>query len=720
VEGDARLREPVAMKILLVEDDELIAEPLVQALIEHRYVVDRAIEGESAWELIESFTYDLILLDVGLPKLDGVSLCRQLRAQGNQVLVLLLTARDGSVDRTEGLDAGADDYVVKPFDIQELLARMRALLRRGSAALPPLLKWYDLWLNPSTCEVTWQHQPIRLTPKEYGLLNLFLRNRQRIYSCSALMDHLWSFEEPPSEDTIRSHLKGLRQKLKAAGVPEDPIETIYGLGYRLKAAPLETDAEPLSGSKAEASPLQLGKADTAPRPEAPALLTGASQLLQTGSSAHVQLALPEAEIDLKLQAVWQEVRPKLHQRISSLEQAAARLTQGKLSKKLRQEAERNAHKLAGSLGMFGSDLGSSLAKEIEAVLQPGKRLTTDRVLQLAQWIHLLQAELERLDTQHTTDATPEALEHPPALKQPIEARVLVIDDDAQVLTALKHLLEPWGFEMFALEDARQYANAVIEAAPDLIVLDVDMPHLDGIQLCQILRSDPQSSGLPILILTARTDAATMHQMFAAGADDYVNKPIVGPELLTRILNRLERSRLLRNLADMDALTGIANRRKSTQDLNRFLSLAQRYQQPFSLAILDLDHFKQINDRHGHATGDYVLHQLGELLQTSFRGEDIVGRWGGEEFVIGMYGATQPAALQRLEDIRKVFQARTFHRDRGGAFAVTFSVGVAQYPQDGTDLQTLYHMADLALYRAKTAGKSQPMAPSNLHQPSTQP
>jgi DNA-binding response OmpR family regulator len=222
------------MRILLVEDDERIANALTETLRDRQYLVEVAADGEYAWNLIEAFAYDLIILDVMLPKLDGISLCKRLRRKGYMTPVLMLTARDTSSDKVVGLDAGADDYVVKPFDLAELTARIRALLRRGKETLPPVLEWEHLCLDPTSCEVTYNGQLLHLTPKEYKLLELFLRNNRRVFSRSAILDHLWSYEAPPVEDAVKVHIKDLRKKLKAVGAPPDFIETVYGLGYRLK------------------------------------------------------------------------------------------------------------------------------------------------------------------------------------------------------------------------------------------------------------------------------------------------------------------------------------------------------------------------------------------------------------------------------------------------------------------------------------------------------
>jgi two-component system, OmpR family, response regulator len=221
------------MRILVVEDDRRIAEPLAEALTSQHYVVDIAEDGQQGWEFVEAFDYNLLMLDVMLPKLDGISLCKQVRSQGYQMPILILSACNATPDKVSGLDAGADDYVLKPYKLQEVSARIRALLRRGSASLPAVLEWGSLHLDPNTCEVSYGSVPLAVTPKEYRLLELFLRSSSSVLSRSAIIENLWSFEEPPDEDSVKAHIKRLRQKLKKVGAPEDLIETVYGMGYRL-------------------------------------------------------------------------------------------------------------------------------------------------------------------------------------------------------------------------------------------------------------------------------------------------------------------------------------------------------------------------------------------------------------------------------------------------------------------------------------------------------
>ncbi|MEG4409097.1 response regulator transcription factor [Microcoleus sp. MON2_D5] len=222
------------MRILLVEDDSQLVASLSEALVVQRYLVDSARDGESAWDKAQAIVYDLILMDVTLPKLDGVRLCQRLRDRGYFSPVLMLTARDRSLDKVIGLDAGADAYMVKPFNLQELLAQIRALLRRGQSGTPPILKWGDLSLDPSSYEVIYERSLIRLTPKEFALLEALMRYGKKVLSRAALIEQVWTWQESPEEDTIKTYVKNLRAKLKDAGAPNDLIETVRGVGYRLK------------------------------------------------------------------------------------------------------------------------------------------------------------------------------------------------------------------------------------------------------------------------------------------------------------------------------------------------------------------------------------------------------------------------------------------------------------------------------------------------------
>jgi diguanylate cyclase (GGDEF)-like protein len=283
-------------------------------------------------------------------------------------------------------------------------------------------------------------------------------------------------------------------------------------------------------------------------------------------------------------------------------------------------------------------------------------------------------------------------------------KVLAVDDDRAISAALVALLAPSGIAVRTLNEPLHFWEALEEAQPDLLILDLDMPDLDGIDLCQAVRADARFRQLPVVFLTAHTDAACVQRIFEAGADDYVLKPIVGPELVTRVRNRLDRIRLYRELAERDGLTGVASRRKATATLLSFASMSGRFAQPTALALIDLDHFKRLNDQLGHKAGDDALRRAGQMLLSAFRGEDVVGRWGGEEFIVGMYGMTRDDAVKRMTDVLDSFRDEIFTGRGQRTMRLSFSGGVAEYPRDGTDLHDLLRAADEAMYRAKAAGR----------------
>ena len=288
-------------------------------------------------------------------------------------------------------------------------------------------------------------------------------------------------------------------------------------------------------------------------------------------------------------------------------------------------------------------------------------------------------------------------------RRPAGTRLLVVDDDPAVLGAVEAMLVAQGLTVTSLDDPMRFWDELERVSPELVLLDVDMPEASGIELCRMLRNDPRWAAVPVMFLTARRDPETIQDVFAAGGDDYLMKPLVSAELVTRIQNRIDRVRLHRALAETDGLTGVQNRRTSGEALAQLVRLAERRHQPLCVVELDLDGFKRVNDRYGHAAGDTVLRRLGELLLRSVRSDDVVGRWGGEEFVLGMCGMTRDDGVRRMAQVLETFRGEEFVATEE-RFRVSFSAGVAQYPDDGHGVDSLYHAADEALYRAKAAGR----------------
>jgi len=218
------------MKILLVSSNPILQKKLHQLLFCHHFVVDLAVNGEEAWDLLHAFLYDLVLLDSVLPKLDGIDLCRRLREVGNPVLILLLLEVAGWEHGIEGLNSGADACLSHPFPEAALFAQINALARRGKNRASFCLDWGPVSLNSATREITCNGQRLKLNRKEYQLLKLFLSHPRQRFTCHEIGDRLWTLDEQlPTNATIKSHIRSICRKLEQAGV-EDLIQTRYGQG----------------------------------------------------------------------------------------------------------------------------------------------------------------------------------------------------------------------------------------------------------------------------------------------------------------------------------------------------------------------------------------------------------------------------------------------------------------------------------------------------------
>lgn len=631
------------MRVLVVEDDVIVADAIRRSLSEHHYAVDTAEDGVIGWECVEGTTYDLILIDVGLPKLDGITLCQKIRDRGCGTPILLMTAKDDSTYRIRGLDSGADDYLTKPIDLGELQARVRALLRRGTVAASTVLTVGKLQLDPRSCQVTYAEKLLPLTPKEYSLLELFLRHPTRVFSCGDIIEHLWTFDDPPQEESVKSHIKGLRQKLKAAGAV-NWIENVYGLGYRLREG-IEANQEPSTQS-----------------------------------------------YDNQLAQLWQQYRGLMEERFAVLQQA---IHTDPLSMELRSAAESAAHKLAGVLGMFDRDEGTQIARQLEKHFEGQAELPTEEVRSLVQRlgdILNLSAPVETdesvLNSSKTQDFDAEVLHGVRESQQALRSwTVLAVDDDPIILATLKQLLEPWGMYLTGIDNPLQFWTVLSTINPDLLILDVEMPQMNGVALCQAIRANPTWQSLPIVFLTAHQDTATVQQIFAAGADDYVVKPIVGQELLSRLTQRLERLRLLQTLSTKDSITGLANQFYSSQAIAAQL----RNHQMTHLAILYIPTLRQINIEQGHTIGNQILKQTGQCLQSSFGNREILGYWGNGEFVIASSQTTKTMLQQQLSDVVAMLQRQQIETPN-----LIYRFAVVDYPTDGLTLRSLYQTASLGL------------------------
>lgn len=219
------------MRLLLVEDDSMIGESVLDLLRAERYAVDWVRDGDAADTALRTQDYDLVLLDLGLPRLDGLSVLRRLRARRSRVPVLIATARDALAQRVEGLDAGADDYVVKPYEMDELLARIRALLRRASGRAEPVYEHQGVCINPATREVTVNGEPVVLSGREWAVLEPLLARPGLVLSRAQLEEKLYDWKHEISSNAVEVYIHGLRKKLGA-----DIIQNVRGVGYLVPKA----------------------------------------------------------------------------------------------------------------------------------------------------------------------------------------------------------------------------------------------------------------------------------------------------------------------------------------------------------------------------------------------------------------------------------------------------------------------------------------------------
>jgi DNA-binding response OmpR family regulator len=220
------------MRILVVEDERRVALYIAQALTEQGFTVDLAHDGEDALTMIDSHSYDAVVLDLMLPRLEGLGVCRRMRQAGNRTPVLVLSARDLVDDRVRGLDAGADDYLVKPFAIEELTARLRALIRRQTGTATPILTVGDLHLDPSTHTVRRGTQTIALTAREFALLEYLMRRPGVVHTRTMIAEHVWDFPFDHASNVVDVYVKHLRDKIDAAERPSF-IQAVRGVGYVL-------------------------------------------------------------------------------------------------------------------------------------------------------------------------------------------------------------------------------------------------------------------------------------------------------------------------------------------------------------------------------------------------------------------------------------------------------------------------------------------------------
>jgi diguanylate cyclase (GGDEF)-like protein len=284
-------------------------------------------------------------------------------------------------------------------------------------------------------------------------------------------------------------------------------------------------------------------------------------------------------------------------------------------------------------------------------------------------------------------------------------RVLVVEDQAPIANYYKMVLTMAGMDAQVITEPMKVIHQMIEFHPDLVLLDLYMPEVNGVELVKVIRQMDEFVSIPIVFLSSEDDFNKQMEAMSLGGDDFLTKPIKASHLVALVKSRLERLKTLRSYMVRDSLTGLLNHTSSRNALVQEINRCGRQKARLAVAMLDIDLFKEVNDIYGHAAGDNVLKSLSRLLKQRLRKSDIIGRYGGEEFVVILLDVTSDQAYKIMDEIRIHFSEVRHFATQSGSLQVTFSCGIATYPEI-TDPKMLTEAADQAMYAAKASGRNQ--------------
>lgn len=610
------------MKILLVDDDPRFTTTAQSLLEEKKYSIDVLNIADNIFNFIEKNNYDLLILDVIMPKTDGITICRKLRKNHQELPILLLTALQGKNDKLKAFEAGADDYLVKPFDWDELLARIRALLRRKETEETVTLKWGNLTLVTDTKQIVYDSKDLNLTPTEYQILEVFLTNPSKLFSIDDLISKLWDFDEIPTNSTIRSHIKGLRKKLKKIGGDSDLIQTVYGMGYRLKKVE-KVKVE----KKSENKEIKFFKQEKE--------INNQSQ---------------NDSISAALAAIWGQYQQDVIEDINCLNEYNQNIN----CQLTKEEAVRKAHSLVGFLGSIGfidishicknienllrdNQIGETLQKEIDklysfcekmknensnsfnnlsieestrkknVLMIDSKSEFTDNFIYFANFwnleidltnnlsyglekltnnkfdlilfdIYLIKKHSDRKESLNqiiklAKDTPIYIITNKDDFRRRLEVSdykingfiskdlssikiiqfitqnwnninhkiVLALDDDEKFLDILESQLVEPNLKLITLNHPSKIWKFLDNITPDLIILDLQMPEINGIDVCKVIKNDLHWQKIPVIFLTAYLNDGIIDQIITVGANDFIPKSKLELELNNRIVNHLNMS-----------------------------------------------------------------------------------------------------------------------------------------------------------------------------------
>jgi len=662
--------EPATPSLLIVDDDDSFRAAVRTTMQALGWRVTEAASAGEARSSLALAVPDIVLVDGMLPDANGRELIAEMRAAGCPAEPIYLSAhfRDIQTLRSLNTELGVQVVLSKPIDLVELGVRLSGALQghRGAgpadssqlAPLDPFAELRTAYREQLLAHLTSLATLLQAAASPGGDPAPAIASAHRLRGTAGTYGYFHASQLAGQAEELLLDMTG--------GVPRDPaLLGAHATSLRELRSRLLAEPEPIT---AVAAPIRQAT-------RVLALLPDRSTREELFRSAHERML----EVDF-----------------AATEDEAMQLSQGRvhdcalvsLDLPAPDDAFRAVRRLRSLPG--GADLRVAGISAIDDVtLRLGcarERLDLFEVAPIGglRFIEIVR----RLELMGQT-----------------QARVLVIEDDAAFLQRASACLRSRDMEVSTLQDPTRCLDALDQFEPDLVLLDIVMPVLSGFDVCRLIRASARWRELPIIVISARLGPEVRIATFQSGADDYVAKPIVEAELIARVSQRVQRSRQAQAQRERDALTNLLLRRPFSERGQERLSMARRQGMAVSVAMIDVDHFKQVNDVHGHLVGDQVLAVLAQVLDQRTRAEDVCARWGGEEFAVVLSNTGPDQARVVLDRVREELLGLTFHGEDGAPFHVSFSGGIACAPIDGATLAEVLKTADDRLFQAKQAGRN---------------
>jgi putative two-component system response regulator len=664
------------VNILIVDDDDFALHVVEQTIARMGHSAVTAHDGLQALEILRKGEIRLMITDWDMPGMNGIELCRTIRREDftGYIYIIMLTACEGARQRLEGLYAGADDFLVKPLDPEELLVCLKTAERILSLETRDLALFAMAKLAESRNRETGAHiERIQTYARLIGQ-NLSAETKTE-YGVDDNYIHLL-YQTSPLHD------------LGKVGIPDAIL---------LKSGELTLEERAFMQKHATIGAETLDAA--LKRYPNAVFLRMARDIAATHHERFDGAGYPRGLVGKEI---------PLCGRIVALADTYDVLTSRRVYKDASHHDQARKEILAERGGQFDPDVVDAFLRAETEIVAAGERLRDEAQIPATRF-----------------DVLPPPR---PLTYGPHACTILIVEDDPALLARLSELLAGTGEPVVTAKDEEDAMAAVETLRPRVVVADWVLPKGDGVDLCRRIRANPATSMAHFLMLTVHSDKCRLLEAYEAGVDDFVAKPFDAEELLARVRAGLRAARLqddlvrralgsramtgklaaantkLERLSITDELTGLFNRRHAMISLDELWEAAQRDSAPLAVAMIDIDHFKNINDELGHDAGDLLLRQLASLLRDKTRATDMACRLGGEEFLIIFPSQTIQEASIVAERIRAAVQDRHFAA-RGASIRATISIGLAARAPRVAQFTNLLKLADQALYAAKNAGRN---------------